>query len=127
MCIRDRWTQARENLDITTIVLANRAYAILKYEFKNVGAHQQKHRADQQGGPSSVNNPANNPSSANNTSNGGQTARDLMELDRPALDWVSLAEGMGVSGERVTTNAGLQTALERALSTKGPRLIEVLL
>ena len=126
-CLQALWTQARENLDITTIVLANRAYAILKYEFKNVGAHQQKHRADQQGGPSSVNNPANNPSSANNTSNGGQTARDLMELDRPSLDWVSLAEGMGVSGERVTTNAGLQTALERALSTKGPRLIEVLL
>ncbi len=112
-CLQALWTQARENLDITTIVLANRAYAILKYEFKNVGAHQQKQREDQSG--------------ANNSSNGGQTARDLMELDRPSLDWLSLAEGMGVSGERVTTNAGLQTALEKALNSRGPRLIEVLL
>jgi len=112
-CLQALWTQARENLDITTIVLANRAYAILKYEFKNVGAHQQRQRADQ--------------STGNNTSNGGQTARDLMELDRPSLDWLSLAEGMGVSGERVTTNVGLKTALEKALASKGPRLIEVLL
>ena len=112
-CLQALWTQARENLDITTIVLANQAYAILKYEFKNVGAHQQKQRAGQ--------------SSGNNISNGGQTARDLMELDRPSLDWVSLAQGMGVSGERVTTNAGLKTALEKALASKGPRLIEVLL
>ena len=32
------WTQAREDLDVTTIILNNRSYAILKRELANVGA-----------------------------------------------------------------------------------------
>ena len=31
------WTMARESLNITTIILANRAYGILKREFANLG------------------------------------------------------------------------------------------
>ena len=54
------WTQAREGLDVTTVILDNRSYAILKRELANVGA----------GEPAAK-------------------ARDMMELDRPALDWVA--------------------------------------
>ena len=64
------WTQARENLDITTILLSNRSYAILKHELKNVGA--------------------------TTGSNAGTIATDMMELNRPDLDWVAMARGMGV-------------------------------
>ena len=100
------WTQAREELNITTLVLANRSYAILEFEFHNVGAHRQGAAASD--GP-------------------GKTARDLMELDRPQIDWVALAGGMGVSGTRVQTFGELHDAFEKSLSHQGPYLIEVLL
>ena len=32
------WTMAREKLDVTIVVFANRAYQILRGEFANVGA-----------------------------------------------------------------------------------------
>jgi acetolactate synthase-1/2/3 large subunit len=91
------WTQAREQLDITTIVLANRAYAILKHEMKNVNGQS------------------------------GKTAKDMMELNRPELNWVSLAAGMGVDAVRVGTVNELHDALQQGLSTRGPFLIEALL
>ncbi|MGI9328865.1 MAG: acetolactate synthase large subunit [Pseudomonadales bacterium] len=92
------WTQAREGLDVTTIVFANRKYAILQVEFMRVGAH-----------------------------NPGRRAMDMLELDRPALDWVALARGMGVPGEQVTSADALTTALARSLATPGPYLIEAVL
>lgn len=88
------WTQAREELDITTVIYANRAYAILQHELKNVGAKT------------------------------GKVAQDMMRLDRPELDFVALAKGMGVPGERVTTPAAFDKALQHGLSTPGPYLIE---
>jgi len=91
------WTQAREKLDITTIVLANRAYEILKHELKNVNAQS------------------------------GQTAKDMMELNRPELNWVSLATGMGVDAVSVKTVSELRHAMNQGLSTPGPFLIEALL
>ena len=92
------WTQARENLDITTVVLANRAYAILRYELANVGA-----------------------------SNVGRKALDMLDLGRPDIDWVSLARGMGVPGVRVETMEEVNRALERGLETRGPFLIEAVM
>ncbi len=61
------WTQAREGLNVTTVILSNRSYAILLGEMRNVGVEQP-----------------------------GPVGRDMMTLDRPALDWPSLARGMGV-------------------------------
>ena len=90
------WTQARENLNITTILFSNRAYAILRGELKNVEA----------GEP-------------------GSKARDMLELDRPDLDWCSLARGMGVEAVRPADMAEFNRALETALRRKGPMLIEV--
>ncbi len=61
------WTQAREKLDITTIIFSNRRYGILRVEYGRVGAH-----------------------------NPGPKAMSMLELTNPDLDWVKLAEGMGV-------------------------------
>jgi len=92
------WTQAREGLDVTTVICANRAYAILQHELANVGA----------GEP-------------------GPRARDMLELGRPELDWVALARGMGVPGERVASAEAFSAAFARALASPGPYLVEALL
>jgi acetolactate synthase-1/2/3 large subunit len=92
------WTQAREGLDVTTVILDNRSYAILKGELANVGA----------GG-------------------GGRKANDMMELDRPALDWVSIARGMGVEAGRAATIDEFNRLLAAGLSSQGPYLIDLLL
>src|SRR5665647_587496 len=104
MCIRDRytlqalWTQAREALDVVTIVFANRSYAILHGELRGVGA----------GVP-------------------GINARRMLDLDQPALQWTQLAAGMGVEAARVTTAQELCKVLQAALSRRGPFLIEAVL
>ena len=88
------WTQAREGLDITTVILDNRSYAILKGELANVGA-----------------------------SSAGRTAHDMMELDRPALDWVSIARGMGVEAGHAATMEQFNRQFEAGLNSQGPYLI----
>jgi acetolactate synthase-1/2/3 large subunit len=90
------WTMARENLDVTVIVLANRAYNILRGELQAMGA----------GTP-------------------GQRAKDMLTLDRPDLDWVSLAKGHGVEGGRATTLEELAREAKRAFARRGPYLIEL--
>lgn len=92
------WTMARESLDITIVVFANRAYRILRGEFDNVGA----------GAP-------------------GQRAIDMLTLDRPALDWRALARGHGVESGQVSDLGGFARELQRGLACEGPYLIEVLL
>jgi acetolactate synthase I/II/III large subunit len=94
--LQSLWTQARENLDVTTIVFANRSYQILRGEFDGVGA----------GEP-------------------GQRALDMLDIDRPALDWVALARGMGVPGRAVDTAEAFNAALEAGTRSGGPNLIEV--
>ncbi|MDX1433920.1 MAG: acetolactate synthase large subunit [Gammaproteobacteria bacterium] len=92
------WTQARESLDVTTLVFANRAYASLKHELANVGAR-----------------------------NPGRKALDMLEIGRPDLDWVALARGMGLEAERVTTTGGLVRALRAGLASEGPYLVEAVI
>jgi acetolactate synthase-1/2/3 large subunit len=88
------WTMARENLDVTVVILANRSYQILRGELKNVGA----------GTP-------------------GKNAADMLTLDRPDLDWCSLAKGMGVEAYAATTLEVLAVALKRAYAQRGPALV----
>ena len=57
----------------------------------------------------------------------GKKAVDMLNLDRPALDWVSLAKGMGVPGVSVTNSEDFTKELERSHATAGPRLIEVVM
>ena len=89
------WTQAREGLNVTTLVFANAGYKSLHQELYKVGA------------------------------NPGRTALDMLTVERPVLDWVSLARGMGVPGERVEDAPGLVNALARGFAEPGPYLIEV--
>jgi acetolactate synthase-1/2/3 large subunit len=96
--LQSLWTQAREGLDVTTVVFANRTYQILKGEFAGVDA----------GEP-------------------GEKALHMLNLDNPTLDWVSLAKGMGVPGRSVTTAEDFHKALTDSVAQKGPRLIEVVM
>jgi acetolactate synthase-1/2/3 large subunit len=92
------WTMAREGLDVTVVIWANRTYQILRGEFANVGA----------GSP-------------------GQRARDMLDINRPDLDWVALATGMGVPARRVTDCETLTQQLRHGLAEAGPYLIEAVL
>jgi acetolactate synthase I/II/III large subunit len=92
------WTQAREKLDITTIIFANRTYGVLNQELQRVGAH-----------------------------GSGPKAISMLDLHDPSLDWVRLAEGMGVEAVRTDTARGLSEALKSSIAGSGPRLIEALL
>jgi acetolactate synthase-1/2/3 large subunit len=94
--LQSLWTQAREGLNVLTIVFANRIYQILRGEFDGVGAGQP-----------------------------GQRAMDMLKLDRPNLDFVALAKGMGVAGRAVSNVDDFVKALAEGVAEKGPRLIEV--
>jgi acetolactate synthase-1/2/3 large subunit len=96
--VQSLWTQAREGLDVTTVVFANRTYAILRHELAGVGA----------GTP-------------------GRKAADMLDIGRPDLDWVALARGMGVEATRATAADEFNRQLASALGTRGPRLIEAVL
>jgi acetolactate synthase-1/2/3 large subunit len=89
------WTMAREKLDVTVVIFANRKYAILQVEFMRVGAH-----------------------------NPGPKAMSMLDLGNPDLDCVQLAGGMGVAATRATTAAEFHEQLKDALAVRGPRLIE---
>ena len=92
------WTQAREGLDVTTIILANRSYAILNLELSRVGV-----------------------------ANPGPVAKSMLDLTRPELDFCAIARGMGVAAERPEDAASLTTAIERAIAEPGPHLIEAVI
>jgi acetolactate synthase-1/2/3 large subunit len=92
------WTQARESLDVTTVLFANRSYRILDMELQRVGAEA-----------------------------GGQRARDMLDISRPDLDFVALSNGMGVPATRVDSAQALAKAFARSVAEPGPHLIEVLL
>jgi len=99
--LQSLWTQAREGLDVTTVILANRSYAILNMELARVGA------ADESGA--------------------GPRAAAMLDIGRPDLDFVSLSEGLGVPATRAETAEELTTALEKAFAEPGPHLIEAVL
>ena len=98
--VQGLWTQAREKLDVVTIVFSNRAYAILQREMRNVGVNDF-----------------------------GENAKRMMQLDDPAIDWVSLANGFGVEGAAVETAEGFHAVLDYALTREGqgPFLIEAVM
>ncbi len=92
------WTQAREKLDVTTVIFANHAYAILNFELMRVG----------------VENP-------------GPKALSLLDLRNPELDWVALANGMGVEASRAKTAEEFADQFASAMTGHGPRLIEAVI
>ncbi|HEV7873251.1 MAG TPA: acetolactate synthase large subunit [Enterovirga sp.] len=96
--IQGLWTQARENLDVVTVVFANSSYAILQGEMRGVGVNEI-----------------------------GRNAQRMLDLDAPKLDWVSMAKGMGVEAARATTVAEFVRLFEGALGGRGPFLIEAVI
>jgi acetolactate synthase I/II/III large subunit len=90
------WTQARENLDVTTVIYNNGAYDILRLELQRVGAGAAP----------------------------GPKALDLLDLSRPTMDFVKIAEGMGVPAQRATTAEEFADALRTAFAEPGPHLVE---
>ena len=92
------WTQARENLDVVTIIGSNRSYQILELELLRMGVSQT-----------------------------GPMARSMLRLDNPILDWAKIGEGFGVPGVVVHSAEALGRELERALMHKGPHLIEAII
>ncbi|MDR5798164.1 acetolactate synthase large subunit [Caballeronia sp. LZ008] len=91
------WTQARENLPCTTVLLNNRKYNILIGEYRNVGATP------------------------------GETAMSMLDLSNPDLDWVKLANGMGVEAARATTLEGCAELMKRSFRQAGPFLIDLVI
>ncbi|GAM96886.1 acetolactate synthase large subunit [alpha proteobacterium U9-1i] len=96
--IQALWTQARERLNITNVILNNGAYAILRLEMMRAGINELS-----------------------------EAAGALFDLKHPAIDFCALARGFGVPAERVETAAKLVAALERSFVTPGPALIEVMI
>ncbi len=94
--IQALWTQARERLDVLTIVFANRGYQILKGELTNVGATQW-----------------------------GEQAERMLSIVDPDISWVKLAEGMGVEAASADNCEQLVKLMKHAMATRGPFLIEV--
>ncbi len=92
------WTQARENLDVTTVLYDNRAYDILRIELQRVGAGSAP----------------------------GPKALDLLDLSRPTMDFAKIAEGMGVPARRASTCEELTEALRAAFAEPGPHLIDAI-
>lgn len=92
------WTQARESLNVTNIILNNGAYAILRLEMMRAGVNQLS-----------------------------DAANALFDLTRPSIDFCEIALGFGVPAVRVETPSALTAALARSYATPGPALIEVMI
>ena len=92
------WTMAREKLDVTTVIYANRSYAILNYEMYRVGV------------PGI-----------------GDHARAMLDLHNPEMNWTQIAGGLGVEASRATTAEEFATQYQSAMKQRGPRLIEAMI
>ncbi len=93
--IQSLWTQAREKLPVTTVILSNRKYQILIGEYGNVGA------------------------------NPGPTAMNMLDLGNPDLDFVKIANGMGVEAAKATTLEGCAALMLDSFKRNGPFLIDL--
>ncbi len=91
------WTMARENTDVTVVIMNNKSYAILNIELARVGAGEPT--------PKTL---------------------SMFDLSRPDIDWVSMSEGMGVPATRAATAEEFHEQFAAAMSSKGPRLIEAM-
>jgi acetolactate synthase-1/2/3 large subunit len=96
--LQSLWTMARENLDVTTVVFANRRYRILDVELERTGA-----------------------------AGFGPVANNMIDIGRPDIDFVRLAESLGVEASRATTADEFVAQFRSAMAQRGPRLIEAVI
>jgi acetolactate synthase-1/2/3 large subunit len=92
------WTEARERLNVKTLICSNRGYNIIRVELQRAGI-----------------------------TDAGPNALSLADIDRPGLNWVNIASGMGVPATSVDTAEGLARELKRVLAESGPSLIEMII
>jgi len=92
------WTMARERLDVTTVVFANRSYKILGVELGRVGVDEP-----------------------------GPKAKAMLDLRDPEIDWVALAQGFGVEASRADSIEAFDDQFADAMAGRGPRLIEAVI
>jgi acetolactate synthase-1/2/3 large subunit len=96
--VQSLWTQARESLNVTTMICSNRSYDILRVELARSG----------QISP-------------------GKSTISLTNLGDPVIDWGKISQGMGVPAVSVNTGERLAKELATALAEPGPHLIEMVL
>lgn len=96
--IQALWTQARRGLDVTTVILSNRAYTILQVEMQRIVARPP-----------------------------GPRAASMLDIADPELDFAALAAGMGVEAVRARTAGELADALARGIAQPGPFLVDAVL
>jgi acetolactate synthase I/II/III large subunit len=96
--IQALWTQAREQLDVTTVLINNAAYAILRMELARTEATE--------------------------AGTVGERASRMLDLSGPTPCFTEISAGLGVPATRVTTAEDLDAALRRAYAEPGPHLIE---
>ena len=89
------WTQAREGLDITTVIFANHSYNILNVEYDRLGLTEM-----------------------------GDVAASLFDIGNPEINWVDMAKSFGVPGATADTAEELCSLLEQSYQTPGPFLIQ---
>ena len=92
------WSMAREKTDVTVVLLNNSSYNILNVELYRTRAGEPNEKT-----------------------------LSMLDLSNPTIDWVKIAQGMGVSASRVNTVAEFDHEFSRAMDTHGPHLIEVIL
>ncbi|AKS36439.1 acetolactate synthase large subunit [Mycolicibacterium goodii] len=92
------WTMAREQLDVTVVILNNRAYAILQMELQRVG-----------------------------TAATGDRSRSLLDIGDPDIDFAAVARGFGVPATRAGTAEELAAQFAAALAEPGPHLIDAVI
>ena len=92
------WTQAREQLDILTLVFANRKYQILDGELRAAGV----------------------------TAPGPRT-QALINIGDPAIDWTALARSLGVQAFRAATADELARHIDAGFAAGGPAVIQITL
>jgi len=98
--IQSLWSMAREQLDITVVIINNRSYKIIEVEAQRAGLDP------------------------------GIATRSLLDLDRPEVNFAELAQGFGMASARATTADELVELLDTAHSAavpKGPFLIDAVL
>jgi acetolactate synthase-1/2/3 large subunit len=96
--VQGLWTLVRENLDVTVVVFANRAYRILNMELARTQSGAAGHRA-----------------------------RSLLALTDPTLDWVSIASGFGMAAVRCETAESFDSVFARSMTEAGPSFIEAVI
>ncbi|MFT4769467.1 MAG: acetolactate synthase-1/2/3 large subunit [Glaciecola sp.] len=96
--IQALWSMARENADVTVILLNNKSYAILNIELARVGAGEPNAKT-----------------------------LSMLDLSNPDMDFSSIARGLGIRATQARSSSEFQTQFAEAMKTPGPCLIEAIL